>query len=90
MANSCSRQSSRIAWHPTVVAFRPLNQKSSFQKFNHNHPAALLAVAAVNDMKQFILKYKKPIIITLSVIALQLIFGFDPKFTLINIIWLFV
>jgi len=41
-------------------------------------------------MKQFILKYKKPIIITLSIIALQLIFGFDPKFTLINIIWLFV
>ncbi|MFN5620759.1 MAG: hypothetical protein ACK478_05610 [Flavobacteriales bacterium] len=41
-------------------------------------------------MKQIIAKYKKPIIITLSIIVLQLIFGFDPKFTLINIIWLFV
>jgi len=41
-------------------------------------------------MKAFLLKYKKPLIITLSVIVLQLIFGFDPKFTLINIIWLFV
>lgn len=41
-------------------------------------------------MKDFIIKYKKPIIITLSVTVLQLIFGFDPKFTLINIIWLFV
>jgi len=41
-------------------------------------------------MKQFILKYKKPIIITISITVLQLMFGFDPKFTLINIIWLFV
>jgi hypothetical protein len=41
-------------------------------------------------MKQFILKYKKPIIITISINVLQFIFGFDPKFTLINIIWLFV
>ena len=41
-------------------------------------------------MKQFILKYKKPIIITISITVLQLVFGFDPKFTIINIIWLFV
>jgi hypothetical protein len=72
------------------VEFRPLNPKSNYQKFNLKPPAALPAVAAVKYMKQFILKYKKPIIITLSIIALQLIFGFDPKFTLINIIWLFV
>lgn len=41
-------------------------------------------------MKDFIKKYKKPIIITSSVIILQLIFGFDAKFCIINIIWLFV
>jgi hypothetical protein len=41
-------------------------------------------------MKQFMLKYKKPIIITISITVLQLVFGFDPKFTIINIIWLFV
>jgi hypothetical protein len=41
-------------------------------------------------MKKFILKYKKPIIITISITLLQLVFGFDPKFTIINIIWLFV
>lgn len=41
-------------------------------------------------MKQFILKYKKPIIITISITVLQIVFGFDPKFTIINIIWLFV
>ena len=41
-------------------------------------------------MKQFILKYKKPIIITISITVLQVVFGFDPKFTIINIIWLFV
>lgn len=36
------------------------------------------------------LKYKKPIVITTSVIILQAIFGFDPKFCVINIVWLFV
>ena len=41
-------------------------------------------------MKSFFIKYKKPIIITTSVVVLQLIFGFDPKFCIINIIWLFV
>jgi len=38
----------------------------------------------------FFNQYKKAIIITLAVVALQLIFGFDPKFCIINIIWLFV
>lgn len=40
--------------------------------------------------KPFLKKYRKPIIITTSVTVLQLIFGFDPKFFIINIIWLFV
>ena len=38
----------------------------------------------------FLMKYKKPVIITLSVIMLQLIFGFDSKFCIMNIIWLLV
>lgn len=42
------------------------------------------------NMKALILRYKKPLVITTSVIVLQLIFGFDPKFCIINIIWLFV
>lgn len=41
-------------------------------------------------MKSFLIRFKKPIIITTSVVVLQLIFGFDPKFFIINIIWLFV
>jgi len=41
-------------------------------------------------MKPVLLKYKKAIIITASVIVLQLIFGFDPKFFIINLIWLLV
>lgn len=41
-------------------------------------------------MKEIVIKYKKPIIITTAVIVLQLIWGFDPKFCLINMIWLFV
>lgn len=41
-------------------------------------------------MKSFVIKYRKPIIISTSVIVLQLLFGFDAKFSIINIIWLFV
>ncbi|WDO12755.1 hypothetical protein MH928_15710 [Flavobacterium sp. WW92] len=41
-------------------------------------------------MKEKWIRYKKPIIITTSVIVLQLIFGFDPKFCIINLIWLLV
>jgi hypothetical protein len=33
-------------------------------------------------------KYYKTAIITVAVVALNVIFGFDPKFTIINIIWL--
>jgi hypothetical protein len=31
---------------------------------------------------------KKRIIILTSLVALQVVFGFDPKFTAINLIWL--
>lgn len=44
----------------------------------------------VAKAKQFFLRYKKPIVITTSVVVLQLIFGWDAKFCIINIIWLFV
>lgn len=50
----------------------------------------VLPVQAVVDMKEKLLKYKKPIIITTAVIVLQMIFGFDAKFCIINIIWLLV
>ena len=33
-------------------------------------------------------KYYKSIAITVSVVVLNAIFGFDPKFTIINMIWL--
>lgn len=41
-------------------------------------------------MRDHLKRYRKPIIITGSVVLLQLLFGFDPKFCIINIIWLFV
>lgn len=41
--------------------------------------------AATNIMHK---KYYKPIVITFSVAILNLLFGFDPKFTIINLIWL--
>ena len=39
-------------------------------------------------MKEIVIKYKKQIIITISVIVLNILFGFDAKFTIINLIWL--
>jgi len=36
----------------------------------------------------FVRRYNKPIVITSLVIILNAVFGFDPKFTIINIIWL--
>lgn len=48
---------------------------------------AVIQRAAING---FWKKYRRPVVIMLSVIVLQLIFGFDPKFCIINIIWLFV
>lgn len=53
-------------------------------------PVARPGVVAVNLMRILFYRYKKPIVITTSVIVLQLIFGFDAKFCIINIIWLFV
>jgi len=44
----------------------------------------------VVKQKSFLLRYKKPIIITISVIVLQICFGFDIKFCLMNLIWLMV
>jgi hypothetical protein len=41
-------------------------------------------------MKKIIIKYKKPIIITIGITILNLLFGFDARFTLINLLWLLV
>lgn len=49
-----------------------------------------MSTEAPSIMRTLIIKYKKAIIITSSVLILQMIFGFDPKFCIINIIWLFV
>lgn len=47
-------------------------------------------MAAVAKMKEKFIRYKKPVIITTAVIILQIVFGFDPKFCIINLIWLTV
>lgn len=41
-------------------------------------------------IKSFIIKYKKPIIITIGITLLNLYFGFDARFTIINLLWLLV
>jgi hypothetical protein len=41
-------------------------------------------------MNTMLYKNRKKIIIIISVAALDMLFGFDAKFTVINMIWLFV
>ena len=41
-------------------------------------------------MKDVIIKYKKTIIITLGITLLNLYFGFDARFTIINLLWLLI
>ncbi len=45
-----------------------------------------------NTMKfrDFFLKKKKPIIIIAGIILLNIIFGFDARFTIINLLWLLI
>jgi hypothetical protein len=44
----------------------------------------------VVDMIALVIQHKKKIIIVLAVIILNLIYGFDERFTIINLIWLLV
>jgi hypothetical protein len=39
-------------------------------------------------MKEFIIKYKKQIVITIAITILNIAYGFDARFTIINLIWL--
>jgi len=39
-------------------------------------------------MKKFVVKYRKPFIITLGIMVLNFTLGFDIRFTIINILWL--
>jgi hypothetical protein len=41
-------------------------------------------------MINLITKYKKPIVITIGITLLNLVFGFDARFTIINLLWLLV
>lgn len=55
-------------------------QKSQLKK-----QLAAVPIVVTKSMKK---QYYKPLVITLSVAILNLVFGFDPKFTIINLIWL--
>ena len=41
-------------------------------------------------MKEKLIKYKKPIVICTGILVLNLMFGFDIRFTIINLLWLLV
>lgn len=55
-----------------------------------NRAAALPEETVVKSMKAYIIKYRKPITITLGITVLNLFFGFDARFTIINLLWLLV
>lgn len=42
------------------------------------------------NFKEFIIKYKKPIVITIGITILNIAYGFDERFTIINLLWLLV
>ena len=58
-----------------ALQYMPKNQRRKQQ--------IVAALIAVMDKR-----YQKPVVIIASVVLLNIIFGFDPKFTIINLIWL--
>ena len=38
------------------------------------------------SMRTFLHRHRRPVVITSAVIILQMLFGFDPKFCIINLI----
>ena len=43
-----------------------------------------------HEIKGWLMKNKKPLTIISGIILLNLVFGFDARFTLINLLWLLV
>jgi hypothetical protein len=43
-----------------------------------------------SDLNEWLRKNKKPLVIIAGIVILNLIFGFDARFTLINLLWLLV
>ena len=41
-------------------------------------------------IKAFVIKYRKPLVITSGIIVLNIVFGLDLRFTIINLLWLLV
>ncbi len=39
-------------------------------------------------MRKNVIKFKKQIIIIIGIVILNLIYGFDARFTIINLLWL--
>jgi len=41
-------------------------------------------------MRDIVLTHRKKVVIVAAVTILDMLFGFDAKFTIINMVWLFV
>lgn len=43
-----------------------------------------------SEIKGWLLRNRKPVVILTGIIVLNSVFGFDARFTLINLLWLLV
>jgi hypothetical protein len=71
-----------------------LQQDSCFETISGDIKDLYQKVASQDSLiqaqkdKEILHKKRKKIVVVSSLIVLQVVFGFDPKFTLINLIWL--
>ena len=92
MKISCYSLSKPTAWRKTTAVSPRKSGQAHYQKtLPHSHAAHQeVAAAKIVDMRAFVSRYKKILIITTSVCVLDIAFGFDIKFTIINMVWLLI
>ena len=91
------------AWLPKVVVSRrkpqlqlAVHQKAAVVKNTSMKKTEIHGIQDQNpahsktQIFSLFYRYKKPITITTAIVVLQLLFGWDIKFTIINLIWLLV
>lgn len=44
----------------------------------------------MKSILEYIFQHKKLVLILISILALNLFYGYDARFTIINIIWVFI
>jgi hypothetical protein len=84
----------RDSCHIFHVTSQNLQQDSCFEILSGDLKDLYQKVASQDSLiqaqknKEILHQKRKKIVVVSSLIVLQVVFGFDPKFTLINLIWL--